>query len=590
MATDTRVYLVDSRLPTPDAWQAALDRNQTGLQIDRDVDLRTHTGFISATWRGAGTGFEWYYAPASDYPDEIPPGVESNRHHAALTTHDLRELACAQFAAATLAELTGGRVWSEERVELIDGTTAMGDARRVAEQCAAALTAEGSASPPPPSGTQAGDDEYRPDERGRGGGLGVGKVLLIALVIAVAVGGFFWANQKAASARPVWLVNGTIEPYAVEINGQRHEVPYGKPTKIKLPLGMHTVRILKPPRPDDVSDEAAAAREAFRTQHLPASAGQTFTLDATLGLAVLDGQTHVLNPDGAAILLVSDVVYGNKTGGPDELQPLALHHVLDDIDDAFVDSPNSVETSSTSSGVIRRRVDPWLYEERMSMPGFAGEPLSESDQEKQILARLSMDPNSLFWQQEARKVLGDEAADRLSLMEATPEPMAPSTPDPPTIEMPRSPADSFVGAAGSKPTEAVRTPGIWAGIGDDLFTVGLTESIGSSSGSPKVSQLLDAIEPLAEAQGSGAAEQIVWLLRDQVSPKPARFEKLETLGVPARIRVGLMLVMARTERDAEAQRLRDAARELAADLDDLPVEWAEAMGALGSGALGSELQ
>ncbi len=435
--------------------------------------------------------------------------------------------------------------------------------------------------------SQTTPDEHfdnRFDRHEEGANLGL-KIVGVLLAIVLGIAGFLWINGKAASARTVWLVNGTTEPYTIELDGQPQEVPYGEPVSIRLPEGTHSVRIL-PPHLDgkeatsETEKEVALARTAFFEKHVPAGQERTFTIDSSLGLAVLDSQTHVINPDGAAILRISDVVYGNKIAGPSEIQPLRFHHILEDIDDVFVDSPNSVEGSSFSSGSYRSRVDPWLYEERLMIPGVAGEPLSESDQRSQILARFGMSFDSFFWQQAAAGLLDDVDLELHSLTRPTAAATSSDIPSAPEIHIPASPVVSALRpGAGHDPEPAPDEPAvdIWAGLDDELFTIAITQDISSSNGGAQVGPLKAAIKPLAEERGSKAAGQIMMLLHGQVSPTPARLEQLETLGTPPRVRLGLMLVLKRGQRKAGAKRLLDAARELADGYEDLPEAWASAL-------------
>ena len=414
-----------------------------------------------------------------------------------------------------------------------------------------------------------------PDEPSAGGGVGL-KPLLLVLLLVGAVVVFFLVNNKAKSARTVWVVNGTTQPYDIEIDGQIYTVPYSDPLELKLAEGTHTVRLVTPEWGEDVSDEAAAARKAFLEKWVPAAQEQTFTIDSGMGLAVLDGTTFVLNPDGAAMLLDSDVVYGDKNPTPDRLQPLGLFHAIEDIDDAFVESPNSVETSSVSSGVIRRRLDSFIYEERLSMPGFAGEPLEDAELKQQVAARLAMDFDGYQWNLEAQEWMDEAEAAQLALTRATPPtPGSSSIPAPPRIEMPTPHRASVLQPAEPDMVDPAAAAERWAVASNELFTIALTEDIGPSNGGAKVAPVVAAVKTLAEGPDADGAEQVLYLLRRQVSASPDRVAKLEALGVPARVRLGTYLVRARNSRGAEKRDALDAARALVGEVEDVPAVWIE---------------
>lgn len=409
------------------------------------------------------------------------------------------------------------------------------------------------------------------------------KALLLPALVLGAVAVFFWVNSKAQSSRIVWVLNGTQKPYDVTIDEQVYTLRYNEPLELRLAEGTHTVQIVPPVWGEDVSDEAAAARAAFLEQWVPAARERTFTIDSRLGLAVLDNTTFVLNPDGAAMLLESDVVYGNKNPTPHTMQPLGFFHAIESIDDAFVESPNSIETSSVSSGVVRRRLDAFAYEERMGIPGFAGEPLGDAELKAQVAARLAMDFDSPFFHFEARRWLDETEADQLALTQATPRADVSTVPPPPVVNRPSSPVSIMApteteSAEETAPAAAAEeAAALWAGVENQLFSIALTEDISSSNSGAKVAPLVAAVEPLTKELTSDAAEQMLYLLRGQVTPSPDRLAKLETLGMPARVRMGTLLVLARNARKADATRLRDAARDLKGMVENVPPVWTEAL-------------
>src|SRR5258708_19373543 len=110
-------------MPTLGQWQLALDRANTGMVLEDVCDLREHTGYLPVTHRGHESGFEWFYGTVADNFGSNPPrGIEGRGHVALFVTHsDMRELFCAGFSAAILAQLPDGLVLDEAPHSPLDG-------------------------------------------------------------------------------------------------------------------------------------------------------------------------------------------------------------------------------------------------------------------------------------------------------------------------------------------------------------------------------------------------------------------------------------------------------------------------------------
>src|SRR6185503_19562459 len=66
MAVELHIFLEDSRVPSRDAWQQAIEQLGFAAVLDPSLDIRNDTGFSPTTFRGQPTGFELYLEPAAD--------------------------------------------------------------------------------------------------------------------------------------------------------------------------------------------------------------------------------------------------------------------------------------------------------------------------------------------------------------------------------------------------------------------------------------------------------------------------------------------------------------------------------------------
>jgi hypothetical protein len=131
MSVHSFFFLHDNRLPSVAQWQRGLDDAKTSIALDAIADLRSHTGYLPAKYKGEPSGFEWYYGPVADVFGQPPQEIGDRSHAIDFVTHsDMRELICGMLAGAILAKISDGIVFDEESGSFIDGNAALEIARR----------------------------------------------------------------------------------------------------------------------------------------------------------------------------------------------------------------------------------------------------------------------------------------------------------------------------------------------------------------------------------------------------------------------------------------------------------------------------
>jgi hypothetical protein len=112
MAIELHIFVRDSRIPTIDAWQDAISRAEFPATLDTSINVRTHTGFWPATYKGKPTGFEFYLTPTSEYLIAYPHIADRVGDRGSCATFrwggDLLEMCAALSAAASLVKMTDG--------------------------------------------------------------------------------------------------------------------------------------------------------------------------------------------------------------------------------------------------------------------------------------------------------------------------------------------------------------------------------------------------------------------------------------------------------------------------------------------------
>jgi len=112
MAVELYIFLKDSRVPSRDAWQHAIEKLAFQVVLDPSLDVRNDNGFTPTSFRGQSTGFEFYLEPAADilsnYP-HIAARVGSRDKCATFRWGgDMMECGAALSAAAVLAHVADG--------------------------------------------------------------------------------------------------------------------------------------------------------------------------------------------------------------------------------------------------------------------------------------------------------------------------------------------------------------------------------------------------------------------------------------------------------------------------------------------------
>lgn len=112
MSIELHIFMHDSRLPTRESWQQAIEEMRFPTVLDETLDVQQQTGFSPTVYAGQSTGFEFALEPAADL-------LSSYSHIAARVGDrekcatfrwggDLTEMAAALSAAAALTKLTDG--------------------------------------------------------------------------------------------------------------------------------------------------------------------------------------------------------------------------------------------------------------------------------------------------------------------------------------------------------------------------------------------------------------------------------------------------------------------------------------------------
>ena len=115
MSVPSFFFLRDEKLPTLGEWQVALDGANVDIILDDVGDLRKHTGYLPAQFRGQSCGFEWFYGPlAENYGCGPPDGLGGRDHVINCVTHsDMGELVCGLIACSVLSQVADGFSWTK---------------------------------------------------------------------------------------------------------------------------------------------------------------------------------------------------------------------------------------------------------------------------------------------------------------------------------------------------------------------------------------------------------------------------------------------------------------------------------------------
>jgi hypothetical protein len=113
MSIELHIFLHDSRVPTRESWQEAIEEASFPTVLDATLDVRQHTGFSPTLYAGQSTGFEFFLEPAADilsssYSHITERVGDRNKCATFRWGGDLTEMAAALTAAAALTKLTDG--------------------------------------------------------------------------------------------------------------------------------------------------------------------------------------------------------------------------------------------------------------------------------------------------------------------------------------------------------------------------------------------------------------------------------------------------------------------------------------------------
>ena len=112
MSLELHIFMPDSRVPSREAWQQAIEQLGFPTVLDPTLDVRKDTGFSPTTYKGQSTGFEFSLDPAADILSSyshITPQVGSRDQCATFRWGgDMTECAASLSAAAALTKLTDG--------------------------------------------------------------------------------------------------------------------------------------------------------------------------------------------------------------------------------------------------------------------------------------------------------------------------------------------------------------------------------------------------------------------------------------------------------------------------------------------------
>lgn len=112
MSIELHIFMHESRVPTRETWQRAIEQIGFPTVLDEALDVQKDTGFSPTIYAQQPTGFEYSLESAldvlSDYPHIADRVGDRNRCATFRWGGDLNEMAAALSAAAALTKLTDG--------------------------------------------------------------------------------------------------------------------------------------------------------------------------------------------------------------------------------------------------------------------------------------------------------------------------------------------------------------------------------------------------------------------------------------------------------------------------------------------------
>jgi hypothetical protein len=138
MAIELHIFMQDSRVPSREIWQQAIEQLGFPAVLVASLDVRNDTGFSPTSFRGQSTGFEFYLEPAADILgsySHIAPRVGSRDKCATFRwSGDMMECGAALSAAAALAHVADGIYFYPDDDIIYDAAEAVTATRRDLEQ------------------------------------------------------------------------------------------------------------------------------------------------------------------------------------------------------------------------------------------------------------------------------------------------------------------------------------------------------------------------------------------------------------------------------------------------------------------------
>ena len=134
MSLELHIFMQDTRVPSREAWQQAVEQLGFPTVLYPMLDVRKDTGFSPTTYKGQATGFEFILEPAADILSSyshITPRVGSRDKCATFRWGgDMTECAASLSAAAALTKLTDGIYFYPDDDIIYDADEAVEATRR----------------------------------------------------------------------------------------------------------------------------------------------------------------------------------------------------------------------------------------------------------------------------------------------------------------------------------------------------------------------------------------------------------------------------------------------------------------------------
>lgn len=133
MSTELYVFLNRSEMPSPAAWQEAINTCKLDLEIDQDFDVYTFTGFLPCIVGPRSTGFEYYFSPKEEIAASDTYLAPLSKMFDSVVTFrwagDILERAAVMSAAGALSSSRSSLLYFAEDDSVVPGSQASGYAR-----------------------------------------------------------------------------------------------------------------------------------------------------------------------------------------------------------------------------------------------------------------------------------------------------------------------------------------------------------------------------------------------------------------------------------------------------------------------------